>query len=735
MRLNRSARVPCDPGGHVFVPIDFNLTDVRIAGTRPASGVRKLTQGRGRFAVTAVLACLAAAGLPALAQEQTPPPADAASNVTSYKPDFFTQFRPNTALDMVTRLPGFAFQDNGGGRGFAGSAGNVLIDGERPPSRSDSLSSVIARIPAGGVERIDVIRGGADGIDMQGLPIIANVIRKADTGVTGSISAGLNANDAGNASPNATLQLRNQSDGQLMEGSVTAVHSEGSGENVFVRRTLAGDVLRQGRSPNESEFNRIAATGAWEATLMGGKLRVNGQAYALNFTLGSAARFSIPGGGQDSHNEETEYGGEAGIRYSRNLDGDYALELVAFQALGSEETERDLRSAGVIGQPDFTSGSVGDRTGGESILRATLQSPAMGEWSYEGGGEVVFNFSERNNAFSFNGAPFQLGGDRSRVEELRADGFVTGKWKPSPQLNVEVGSRFEWSRITADTNAGVSEKSLTYIKPRVNLSWTPEQGTQWGARIERKVDQLDFDSFASSAAFEEEIFGVGNPEAEPEKLWEAELRYERQFGGQNSLVLSYTHKLYEDVLGRTILTVPGTPPDPDQEFEITRNGGEARVGQFNITGSLELDSWGLPGGILNIGSTLIDSELTDPVTGETHGVNESQPWTWNVGLQQTLGNGDFRWNVYLQNASTQREWLPHYINTHEDGLFVGVGVTLKPWDGWTFGMAANNLLAEDSKSRFDFYQSPRTAGALPTYRETNAGKAHRNFNLSVRKNF
>ncbi len=694
-----------------------------------------MTSSRARVAATIVSVCLASAGLTAMAQEQTPPAPDAASNVTPYKPDFFTQFRPNTALDMVMRLPGFAFQDNGGGRGFSGTAGNVLIDGERPPSRSDSLSSVIARIPAGGVERIDVIRGSADGIDMQGLPIIANIIRKADTGVTGAINAALNGNDAGDLSPNATLQLRNQSGGQLMESSVTALHNEGSGENVFTRRTLAGDVLRQGRSPSESEFNRVAATGVWETTLMGGKLRVNGQGYALKFKLGSAARFTVPGGGQDNTYEETEYGGEAGIRYSRNLDGNYSLELVAFQALGSEETAGDFRSAGLIGQPDFTSGSVGDKTGGESILRATLQSPAMGDWSYEGGGEVVFNFSERDNAFSFNGVPFLLGGDRSRVEELRTDGFVTAKWKPSPQLSVEAGSRFEWSRITADTNAGVSEKSLTYIKPRVNLSWTPEQGTQWGLRVERKVDQLDFDSFASSAAFEEEIFGIGNPEAEPEKLWETELRYERQFGGQNSLVLSYTHKMYEDVLGRTIVTVPGTPPDPDLEFEITRNGGEATVGLLNLTGSFELDSLGMPGGLLNIGSTLIDSELTDPVTGEKHGVNESNPWTWNVSLQQTLGNGDFRWSVFLQNASTQREWLPHYINTYEDGFFLGVGLTLKPWEGWTFGASANNLLAEDSISRFDYYAAARTPGALPTYREINASDARRNFSLSMRKNF
>lgn len=695
-----------------------------------------MKQGWGVSAGLAALACLATGEANAQVQqvEGAQAPADA-SNVTSYKPDFFTQFRPNTALDMVTRVPGFSFQDNGDGRGFSGTAGNVLIDGERPPSRSDSLASVISRIPASGVERIDVIRGGADGIDMQGKAIIANIIRRADGGLTGSVSAGININDVGDTSPNATLQVRNQADGQLVEGSLSLVRSNGSSENAFVRRDPNGLVLRQGSSGSESEFNRVAATGVWETTFMGGNLRLNGLANASQVTYGSASSLVVPGGSQVNDGEESDVSGEAGIRYTRNLEGDYALELVAFQSMESSEQRNDFTSAGVIGQPDYTSGRRSDTDSGESIVRATLQSPAMGEWSFEGGGEAVFNFSERDNAFSFDGLPFGLGGDRNRVEELRTDGFVIATWAPSQQFNVEAGSRFEWSRIAADSNAGVSEKTLTYVKPRVNVSWTPEQGTQWGLRVERKVDQLDFDSFASSAAFEEAIFGIGNPEAEPEKLWEAELRHERQFGGQNSLVISYTRQHYEDVLGRTVVTVSGVPPDPDQQFEITRNGGEATVGLLNLGGSLELDGWGLAGGILSGGGTLIDSKLTDPVTGETHAANGTNPWSWNVSLQQQIGNGDFRWNLFLQQQSSEQEWRPRYINTYKSGLFLGGSLTWKPWAGWTFSASANNLIADDSIARFDFYDDVRTPGATPSYSEFNANAQRRNFSLSVRRNF
>src|SRR5262245_38147596 len=83
---------------------------------------------RGVCAASALLASTAPA---ALAQQMPPPPdqitpaaADAPSNITSYKPDFFNQFRPNTAMDMIGRIPGFSFDGGTFARGFSGTAGN-----------------------------------------------------------------------------------------------------------------------------------------------------------------------------------------------------------------------------------------------------------------------------------------------------------------------------------------------------------------------------------------------------------------------------------------------------------------------------------------------------------------------------------------------------------------------------------------------------------------------------------
>jgi putative addiction module component (TIGR02574 family) len=95
-----------------------------------------------------------AAPVPAQTPAQTPAQAQAApttdaeqQGVLVFTPDFFADQRPNTALDMVNRLPGFNFdQGDSGTRGLAGTAGNVLIDGKRPSTKSDSLDEILDRI-------------------------------------------------------------------------------------------------------------------------------------------------------------------------------------------------------------------------------------------------------------------------------------------------------------------------------------------------------------------------------------------------------------------------------------------------------------------------------------------------------------------------------------------------------------------------------------------------------------
>lgn len=68
--------------------------------------------------------------------EAAMPPAE--TNRTVFTPADFAQFNPQNVLVMVRRVTGFVIQsDNGGNRGFGQARGNVLIDGQRVPAKSN----------------------------------------------------------------------------------------------------------------------------------------------------------------------------------------------------------------------------------------------------------------------------------------------------------------------------------------------------------------------------------------------------------------------------------------------------------------------------------------------------------------------------------------------------------------------------------------------------------------------
>ena len=102
-----------------------------------------------------------------------------AGDVTVYDASYFSGAQLSTALDLLQRTPGFTVDTGDGVRGFGGAAGNVLIDGQRTTSKADSLHDALQRIPAASVARVEIIRGGAPGIDMQGRTVLANLVLKS----------------------------------------------------------------------------------------------------------------------------------------------------------------------------------------------------------------------------------------------------------------------------------------------------------------------------------------------------------------------------------------------------------------------------------------------------------------------------------------------------------------------------------------------------------------------------
>lgn len=85
---------------------------------------------------TAAAIVLVGQSAPIVQTKAAMPPAG--TNRTAFTPADFAQFNPQNVLVMVRRVPGFAIQSDGGGnRGLGQARGNVLIDGQRVPAKSN----------------------------------------------------------------------------------------------------------------------------------------------------------------------------------------------------------------------------------------------------------------------------------------------------------------------------------------------------------------------------------------------------------------------------------------------------------------------------------------------------------------------------------------------------------------------------------------------------------------------
>src|SRR4051812_3423057 len=91
------------------------------------------------------------ASAPAAAQQQTAAVAGPVvrDGKTIYDAAYFAQYAPRTAYDIMQHVPGFQLdlgstQSATGSvdvRGFAGTAGNVVFNGSRPSTKSETLDT------------------------------------------------------------------------------------------------------------------------------------------------------------------------------------------------------------------------------------------------------------------------------------------------------------------------------------------------------------------------------------------------------------------------------------------------------------------------------------------------------------------------------------------------------------------------------------------------------------------
>jgi outer membrane receptor for ferrienterochelin and colicin len=561
---------------------------------------------------------------------------ETSSGVIVYQPDFFAQARPNTALEMVQRVPGFGIVDGDGSRGFEGAVGNVLINGARPASKTDTGSSVLSRTPASQVERIELVRGGAPGVDMQGFPLVVNVILKSQATIQHVVNANAfffeGAPDLYGGSYQVTARDGDTNWSLTLSDGVSMSDSNGPG--TVVRRNAAGAVIRDETIDGFAGGGGQSVRATWAGPFADGKIDLTGRYGQNDFrqeqvqTSADVLRENV------SANDSTS--GEVGVVYERPLTQALKFEgrvIHQFSEVEGASSNRTRLSGVDQAEQVFSF----DSSSSESILRGQLRHE-NGPVTTEFGAETAYNVLDTAQAFTIGGAPVPLPSDSVKVEEVRMEAFARSTWRMTDALTLETGLRLENSTISQSGGSN-TEKDLFYAKPRAQLTWTPGEGNQFRFRVERDVGQLNFGDFAASANLQNnQVFG-GNADLEPDQRWIFEGTYERRFWGDGVVSLTLRHDEITDVIDRIPLA---------GGLSAVGNIGDGTYNSARVSLTLPTDKLGISGGRLRTSATWQESSVTDPTTGRERGISGVRPFDANIAFTQDIQSLKTQWGF---------EWL------------------------------------------------------------------------------
>ena len=696
-------------------------------------------QAAGIFGIGA---CVVLASAPATAQDGGQPSAQAAQDGAPngnaggrarYENSYFTPFAPSNALDIVRRVPGFSIDGgNSGVRGFGGAAGNVVVNGARPTSKSDGIGTILSRIPAGRVVRVEVGSGELFGSEFAGRAQVLNVILDSAGGLAGTLTAALRRDSEGRVTPTgdasalfrrgrSTFSLSGAFDrGRFPERGTDEITRIEPGVRIGDGRRLE---LREKFNDGRDQGGRVA--GSWEHA--GGDNRTahaNFRAQARTYRLDQDSRVTFAAGlirdtglvrdaglirddslAQVNRDRNYEIGGDVtrplwgggvkliGLATRFSSKGqDLSLEQVEDEVIGGARQSYDVARE-------------------ETVLRLLWSRGDWGGWSVEAGAEGALNRLDSDVDLSRiarggTETPIDLPVDEAVVTEYRGEAFVNAGRKLSPTIHLDLGLTYEASRltVTGDTRAA---RSLLFPKPSLTLGWRSRKGWQAQLSVRRTVAQLNFDDFVSSAELSNDRIDAGNAELLPQRAWEALATVDRPILGDGSAKVEIGYERISLLQDRV--------PTPEG-FDAPGNLGTGRKAFVSTTINAPLTRFGIKGGRLSFNVLGQHTAVRDPYTGRDRRFSGEIVWDFDADYRQDLGRYAYGFGYYGQPRRIYYR-RDETDESNSDERFVNAFAEYRATSSSTLTLSVDNVLDNPSRRFRTFYEPDRTNPAPSVYEE------------------
>lgn len=663
-----------------------------------------------------LLICVALMSTPALAQT-----AGEGGRVV-YDAAYFKTFGPSTALQIVGRVPGFTLDvGDQSVRGFSGAAGNVVINGQRPSSKADTLDTILARIPASRVLRVEVGRGDLFGSEFAGRAQVLNLVLTDAGGISGTLQAGARRAFTSGLYPQggaSALVTRGQSTFNVAAGIDNYTTPEEGTDTVTDYATGAFVEFR--RKLNRISYPNGYLSASWASDAGENRTaHLNGRFALGRFTLRQSSLVDPVGDAprddrlrQVERAREFELGGDV----TRPLLGG-AVKLVGLATRrGRYDTQLALLR--------LTDGAV--LSGFEQNLRSTREETVarlvysrrdLGGWSVEVGGEAVLNRLRSNvDLYSLDNSQarsrIDLPVDRAVVTEYRGEAFVNAGRALTKRLRLDLGLTYEASRLTV-TGKASALRNLRFLKPKATLDWNADGGLHVQLSAARTVAQLNFEDFISSAELSNNRVNGGNAQLLPQRAYEARLTIEKPVLGDGSAKLEFAYD--------SISLLQDRVPTPEG-FDAPGNLGNARRAFVRATLDAPLAKVGLAGVRVIGHAEITGTQVRDPYTLRTRPFSGQRAAVWDVELRRDSGRTALSLQMFgTARATTFR--LDELDSGGDKGVYAQVSADYRPNKRTTLTLGIDNAFdTQATRSRLFFDPDRRTL--TPYLREERERNRH-----------
>jgi len=628
------------------------------------------------------------------------------NNKIVYEKDYFEQFNITNANDALKRIPGVESigsrnsenYEPGGSRkrGFGSSGTQILINGERQSSKSNSIIKTLERINADSLIRIEVIRGSEAGLDVRSDGVIVNII--ADSSLSkssgtwstalGFLTSG-DSNWRGTASwatkiKNTDLVLGLERIGDLNSRKYNefTVDQEQSLLYLRLRETIeyqSGNRINLDLNSKINDKNTLRInTLVW---FDGKENSPQIQEYFLPTDMKNENFYKKINWDRKENNDGWEFGGD--WEYQINKNNSFKLRVVLTE---ENEDQIDISFLDDTINSYKNSSETNNRKENERIIRLSFNKLIGKNSSLEYGVESAYNKLDRTFNLIYldsDGKQTSAGliNTSGEVEEDRYEGFLSYNLPLSNKIRAELALNYEWSEISQSGDVNLS-REFQYWKPRIDLKWDYKENRQLRLNIERNVGQINFDDFISSFDQFEETIRAGNPDLKPETSWELKLEHEWRLPNDGG-----------------VITLKGLASEIDGPVDRLPIDGYAGIGnlgsgertQARIDGSIRINEL-LKGGVFRFMGYLQSTEVNDPVTNIKRDFSWYKRWETMIGIRQDVPGGKYNWGIMYRSQSQFNIYDPYLWGRFAQDPTLGFVFTAKINPQLNLNLMAKNII-------------------------------------------